>query len=149
MVQSVLAFDPGGTTGVALRDHDGSITTCTVGRPQEAWDFIQEGLDVVVYERFASSVATSHDALYTIEIIGGIQALCHRLRIPIVRHEPQNRKAWLDEARDIVHDARRVAGVPLGKLVVHEIDALAHLLCHEALGSRIVTRRWGTGISNA
>lgn len=145
---NVVAFDPGGTTGIATRIN-GELITCTADDYQSAWEFIQPGLDVVIYERFASAVATSHDALYTIELVGGIKALCWHYHVPIIRHEPQNRIAYLEEAKTIVHAMRKEAGEKLGEKARHEYDALAHLLCHEKEGTKIVTRRWGRGISNA
>lgn len=146
MSENIVAFDPGGHTGIAARIN-GQLVTCVADKPVQAWEFISPQLDVVVYERFASSVATSHDALYTIELVGGIQALCWKLGVPVIRHEPQNRKAFMEEAIQLVKEMRN--GEPLTSLAVHEYDALAHLLAHEHFGTRLATRRWGTGISNA
>lgn len=144
---NILAFDPGGHSGVALR-LDGELSTCITMNYKDTWDFIQPGLDVIVYERFASSIATSHDALYTIELCGGIQALAERLGIEVVRHEPQNRIAFVTKAREIITEMR--GDDVKGDGFVHEADALAHLLAFEYLesrGKRARTRNWGRGLT--
>jgi hypothetical protein len=164
---NTLAIDPGGHTGLALK-LDGKVTTAVADRPSQVWEFITPELDEVIYERFASSVATSHFAIYTIELCGSIQGRVAALNefmaqirgkcygdgnfghvMTLIRHEPQNRIAFLAEAKEFVHAQRRAEGKPLDKTIVHEIDAYAHLLAREALGDNVRKRDYGKGISNA
>lgn len=162
---NIVALDPGGNTGVAMR-LNGELSTCVCSKPSQVWDLLVPELDEVVYERFASSIATSHFAIYTIELCGSIQGRIYALnefmplladkdevalghRVVLVRHEPQNRNGFIKEAKEIVHEMRRAEGKPYDKTIVHEIDAMAHLLAREALGDDVRKRDWGRGISNA
>jgi hypothetical protein len=151
---NVLAVDPGGTTGVSCRLGD-KVFTCVCTNPSQLWELIVPELDEVVYERFASSVATSHFALYTVELCGSLQSLVWSLNkyagahIVLARHEPQNRIAFLKEAKELVHAQREAEGKPYDKTIVHEIDATAHRLARESLGDDVRRRNYGKGISNA
>jgi hypothetical protein len=143
---NIMAIDPGGTTGVSIRLGD-KTWTCVCTKPTELYELLVPELDEVVYERFASSIATSHFALYTIELVGAIQGICWARNIKLLRHEPQNRIAFMKEAKELVTSQRELEGKPYDKTIVHEIDATAHRLAREALGDDVRRRDWGTGIS--
>lgn len=122
--RTILSIDPGGTTGIALRMTDGSVVTSTCVSAQELWGIIESKPDEVVYEIFSTQGRVDRYMLYTVELVGSIKGLCHALQIPGFAHTPQRRKPWMKEANDLIKLAKR-------PYVVHEVDALAHLLAHE------------------
>lgn len=118
-----LAIDPGGTTGIAVRFDDGRVMTCTATSPRELWQFFQDPKpDKVVFEIFSTGGRVDKYMIYTIELVGGIKALCEGLSIQGYAHPPQARKAFIEQAKAILKGTRHV---------IHEVDALAHLLAHE------------------
>lgn len=115
-----MAIDPGGSTGVAY-SINGKYITNTLTDPRELYELIYENKpDVVAIEAFATDHMISRDGIRTIEIVGGVKALCSVLGIAIHVHTPQFRKAFMQPSQ------QHMSGV-IGK-TVHEIDALAHLL---------------------
>ena len=121
----ILALDPGGTTGIAIRLQDGAWDTSTTRDPQELWTFFTSTKpDAVVFELFSTMGRVDKYMLHTVELVGGIKALCHALDIDGYAHVPQNRYGFLEAAEDMLRARRR-------PFVVHEKDALAHLLAWE------------------
>lgn len=119
--KTTLSIDPGGTTGIALRLSDGSIMTSICKTPEELWDFITSpGIEQVVYERFAARHIDTN-GLYTVRLCGGIEAVCYLLEIPCKGQQPQQRRPYLQDAQALRKP----------RTMVHELDALAHLLCWE------------------
>jgi hypothetical protein len=115
----VMALDPGGTTGVAVRMHDGTIITAPCTKPEQVYELIVGSkLEHVVVERFAA-VTISKYGLHTVRIVGGVYALCWEHKIPYTEHAPQHRYPFKKEARAILKGRR---------VVIHEIEALEHLL---------------------
>ena len=45
---NILAIDPGGTTGLAMR-LNGELVSCVATKPSEVWNFIVPELDEVVW----------------------------------------------------------------------------------------------------
>lgn len=122
-----LALDPGGTTGVAIRFPDGSWMTCTTGDPPSLWKFFQDPKpDEVIFELFSTMGRVDRYMLYTVELVGGIKALCNALDIIGYAHTPQQRKAFIVAAKELLESRKKDH-----KYVIHEVDALAHLLYHE------------------
>lgn len=120
MTVSIMAIDPGGTIGVAWRRAD-RIHLAQLGSKEDLWTLIKEVKPAnVAYERFATAGRLSKYGLLTIEICGGVEALCWALDIPCFRQTPGQRYGLMKEAQQ--HRAR-----------VHETDALAHLLTWEHL----------------
>jgi hypothetical protein len=124
----ILAFDPGGTTGIAMRIREGLYQTTTAKEHNEVYALILKGLDHVVVEGFATGGRISVYGLSTVELVGGITALCYDKGIPLTRHVPQKRRPWLKPARAYLENT-----MGRGKYVVHEVDALAHLMAYEYL----------------
>jgi hypothetical protein len=115
----VIAIDPGGTSGVAIRYPDGTIFTTACKAPEEVYALIMlPGIEQVVIERFAA-VTISKYGLHTVRIVGGVYALCWEHKIPYTEHAPQHRYPFKKEAREILKGRR---------VVIHEIEALEHLL---------------------
>lgn len=133
----ILSVDPGGTTGLAwqLVSPDAQqrlIHTETAVAPEPVYDLVAEyKWDSVVCERFVTAGRMSKYGLYTIELVGGIKALCYHLGIQFSYRQPQNRKAFQKEAHE------HLARLP-DRHVIHEEDALAHLLSWKDVQHRMM-----------
>lgn len=118
----ILAFDPGGTTGIAIyADYGEHLTVETLtktARETPEWLDHFGVVDVVIVERFATAGLLSKYGLETIDLVGQIKGWCLARKIQCVVQSPQSRKAWLNDAE--FFDKK--------KRVIHEIDALSHLL---------------------
>jgi hypothetical protein len=123
--RTILALDPGGHTGVALRLPDAKILTNTVTAPSDLFDFFIEKPDIVVFEIFATGGRVDRHMIYTIELVGAIKALCYILGIKAYAHVPQARNPWIEAAATLLKGTAHTR---------HEIDACAHLLAFEELG---------------
>jgi hypothetical protein len=124
MTNVLLALDPGGTTGVAIHDERGIMTRVT-HKPWELYDLIENlHPDTCVFEDFHTVGHISTDGLYTVRLIGGVEAVTNRLSIPTILQHPQERYPMLPPAKAMLKASGR-------KYLVHELDALAHLLLYE------------------
>lgn len=112
----ILAIDPGGSTGLAWY-LDGEIDTKCVPI-SEAMDNLTLEYDLFVIERFATAGRLSKDGLATIDLVGQVKGWCYAMLKPVILHSPQSRKAWQRDAEFF----------PGRKRIIHERDALAHLL---------------------
>lgn len=120
---TVLSIDPGGTTGMATRI-EGEIHTFVCKEPEEVFNFIiqcKDVLKVCVVEGFAAQTISTY-GLHTVRIIGGVYALCYEHNIKYEHHQPQARYPFQQEAKRLLADKHTV---------IHEKDALAHLLRYE------------------
>lgn len=127
---STLALDPGGTCGIAIRTEISTIVTRVTHRPKDLWNLIRDlKPDRVVFENFQTPGHISKDGLYTVRLIGGIEALTYSLKIPTVMQFPNERLQQLEVARHYLKLAQK-------KYLIHEVDALAHLLVYEDRVSR-------------
>lgn len=118
----VLAIDPGGTTGMAVRLSPDIIQTFTCPNPESVFDFVTQNkgiLQQVVIENFAAELIGKW-GLFTVRIVGGVYALCHQYKIEYKLHQPQDRYPFQKDAKDILSTRRGI--------VIHEHDALSHLL---------------------
>lgn len=138
--KTIISVDPGGTTGLALRfPYNGNWLTTTVVSSQELWKFLDDGLpDIIVYEEFNPRGArVDKYMLHTIRLVGGIQAFCYAKNITGYAHIPANRKYKQDESHALLiakHGNRK------GGFMIHEEDALAHLLVFE---DEVKRGKWG------
>ena len=121
----IMAIDPGGTSGIAFRMPNRSIITCVGNSPEDVYDLIRQaatsGLQQVVCENFNAQYIGKW-GLHTVRIVGGVQAVCHIFQINLQMHMPQKRYPFKLKARGILKGRR---------VVIHEIEALEHLLTWE------------------
>lgn len=121
-MKTILAIDPGGTTGIALRTKDGQLHTTTTKTMEELHEVLNwPGIEQVVFEGFAAETISRH-GLYTVQLVGMIKGVCLQLGISSKVQMPSYRRPFLHKAKEAL-EGRRV--------VVHEIDACAHLLRYE------------------
>lgn len=121
---TIVAFDPGGSTGVAIHTDTGYITAVIRDIPS-LWEIIDSNKpDFVVYENFSAGGMISSDGQATLRLIGAIEAVCYRLNIPTVYQMPGERYPYISRARNMLKQVKQTP-------IVHEIDALAHLLLYE------------------
>jgi hypothetical protein len=117
----IIAIDPGRTTGIAIKIAEGYYT-CTFIDPDDVYKIIlSHAWGVVIYERFVASGMVSDHGIYTIELVGGIKALCAVNKLVGYPHVAIQRKPFIEAAK-----------TKATSLVSHEVDAMAHLLAWEA-----------------
>lgn len=89
-------------------------------QPDEVWFLVKQyDWNHVICENFTTAGRISTYGLLTVRIIGGIQALCWSKDIPLTMRMPQHR-----------YSKQKLANTMA--TVIHERDALAHLLAWEA-----------------
>lgn len=170
-----LAIDPGVSVGMAMRlNGKFSVWLVEAGNAKEVVSYIAPVLDEVIYERFATSQRVDHYGLLTVEMCGAIQGATWVVnsameaewssrfttytvpptpsphRLTLVRHEPANRIAFVEEAKDMVRAFFASMGEkPDPQIMDDGVSATAHLLCREQLGDDVRKHNYGKGISNA
>lgn len=126
-------MDPGGTSGVAIKFANGLWSTLAV--PLESQFDVTEKIAAyarhesktmtVAVEFFSSMQYLSRHGLNTIELVGGIMHVCRVFGVTVFRHAPMHRTPFQSTAHDMLTARRTDTGIPF---VIHEEDALAHLL---------------------
>jgi hypothetical protein len=115
-----LAIDPGGTTGLAFIDGNNNWITSTASTPNELYDMIDPAYKAIIIETFQAQRISSY-GLHTVRLVGGVEGICYKLGITLIKHMPIKRRPYQKQAeymlRSFIH-------------VVHEEDALAHLLTY-------------------
>lgn len=130
MTKCTLAIDPGGTTGMAIRFPDEKWHTFTCSTPEQVFDFIKGSKSVlqqIVIENFQAQTISKW-GLHTVRIVGGVYALAHVFEIGHKVHIPQDRYPFQKDSQTLLRRRRSEDGI---KFVIHEEDALAHLLRFE------------------
>lgn len=119
--QMLVAIDPGGSTGIAMKE-DGVYSTITTKFPDDVFaKILCNEWTAVIYEDFNTGGNISKDGQHTLKLIGGILALCWQKNIKPYRQVPQERMAFLARANAILKKIKE-------KPTNHDKDALAHLL---------------------
>lgn len=126
-VETIMCFDPGGTTGIALYDITHGIRTEHIG-PDVHHLFLWHALlkfhpDVVIYEQFIyqrrpldKGVALE---IISREYIGIVRLYAAMMNIPCIESSLTKLAFWDDEKLKLIN---------LWSNVIHERDALRHLL---------------------
>lgn len=126
----VIGIDPGVSTGVAiatlydLETHEitagqYNIITATCTDYNQVWEYIRPPVEVLIIEKFSSQLISKY-GIQTVEIVGGVKALCAEHDIELIEDTPQQRKPFLEKARSLV---------PMRENhTIHEVDALAHVV---------------------
>ncbi len=124
MPQTIMSFDPGYTTGIAIRD-DNHLLLLQIKGLSPLWRELEvEDPDVIVYEKFFYQRRDKVD-LRPVEAIGVIKLYAEQKQIPIAGQSPQMAKRFWTDAKVKKLDLW-VPGEP------HAMDALRHLLYYEA-----------------
>ena len=117
----LLAIDPGLTSGIAVK-MNGKYTAFTLDIVTQVYDLIANTQwTALAYESFSSAGNINAAGHATIRLTGAIEAICYLHKIPYFVHSPQNRYAFMQRSKAL-----------LGKVIVHQQDAMAHLLLLEA-----------------
>lgn len=122
----IMGIDPGVSTGVAIATMYNpntlklsTIMTATCIEPEQVWDYIRPPVQILIIEKFSAQLISKY-GIQTVEIIGGVKALCAEHNIKLIEDTPQQRKPYLEKARSLV---------PLRENhTIHEVDALAHVV---------------------
>ncbi len=127
----IVAIDPGGTTGIAYRITAESPKTLIQFDEAGLYDWLEayhQNLSQVIIENFVTGGFISKDGLYTVRLVGGVQALCHLWGIPCDTRNSNTRSTFIPQAKEILKKQKP-------NHVIHEVDALSHLLQWEYLKS--------------
>lgn len=125
---SIIAFDPGMTTGVAIKDNNGDYHTLAIPRTEyhEIHGFITEHpWEWISVEQFQTSNIISRYGLRTTELVGAIECMCWLMKVQCFRRTAQARLPRMHVAREMLQ-AKNVSYVD------HQLDALAQLLSVES-----------------
>lgn len=128
--KQIVSLDPGLHVGIAWRNPDGTLDATMIYLDlQRTYKFLLDNPHpkICVFEDFQTAGNISKDGLYTVRVIGGIQTLCLEHNIPCVLQIPSARYSFRDDAAAYL---TRLRGSKR-RWVVHEMDALAHLLAFE------------------
>lgn len=137
---SLVAFDPGISTGCAIKTDSGEYLTLVITEPSKLWEVLEAHKPTCcVFENFASGGIISKDGQATLRLIGAIEVICFKMGIPIALQFPQERYGHIPVAREMLKQRGRTP-------ISHEVDALSHLLLYEArvekgLQDAITTKR--------
>lgn len=128
-----IAIDPGGTTGIAIRTTDGTILTVAEKNPLGVYDLFKmygPQFEVVICEDFVAQHIDNYMRA-TIRLVGAISALAYIYNAKLYIQAPQTRKGFISRAKQQLKDKN---------VVIHEIDAFAHLLAWESLNQREIKK---------
>ena len=121
------AIDPGPHTGLAIRRHGAYATAMYLDTEVHKlyMMLVEQPPDGVAVELFATGGRVDQYMLRTVEIVGGVKALCVVARIPMHGHRPQERLSYLSEVK---HQLQYRSNQPTDDRTQHELDAMAHLM---------------------
>lgn len=128
---TIIALDPGISTGVAIHDKTDEYDsvsryiTLVIRQVTDIWDVIDKHQPTIcVFENFAAGGLISKEGQQTLRLVGAIEVVCYMKHIQCVMQFPQERYPFLPIAREMLQQIKRTP-------ISHEVDALAHLLLYE------------------
>lgn len=115
---TVLAIDPGGTTGLARVSLRGRLISSIGTKKFETiiGYILLTSPSVVIIEDFIGSGPRTKEAIMVLKLIGKIEGACLVFGFPVVMQNPQTRKPYLSIIEETI--------------TVHEKDAFAHALAY-------------------
>lgn len=123
----ILSVDPGILSGIAVRIHD-TYRTFTTKTNSDIYSLVIESRwDYVIVESFATDNNISKFGLRTVELVGGLEALCWHDGLTFVRRTPMQRTPFVYRAKQKLALLQQVHTI-----TPHEISALSHLIGFEA-----------------
>lgn len=128
----IIALDPGGTTGIAYRVTGESVRTLVVFDEYQLYDWIEhrhDTIEQIIVENFVTGGTISSDGLDAVRKVGGILALAYLYGIPVDLRNSNTRYAFIPKAKAHLKETKP-------NHVIHEVDALAHLLQWEHLQAK-------------
>lgn len=120
----IVCLDPGCTSGVVRLKPDGTLVDWVqLKTEEELYGWLSNALRAdrtLVYEAYVGSGPRDRYSVDTLLRIGGARAIAVLRGSRVVSHQPQKRKAFLAQAKEIIpgHKNR------------HAMDALAHGLAY-------------------
>lgn len=130
---TIVGIDPGVSTGIAVATlwntdigrlgHDYIYSSATCTEPHQVWEYIRSPVDIVIIERFSAQLISKY-GIHTVEIIGGVRALCCEHNITLIEDTPAQRNPYMEFAERLVTRDTTVARNDQR----HEIDAMAHVV---------------------
>lgn len=152
---TIIAFDPGISTGVAI--HTGEKTsiegfpkieitympdqyfTVVIKQVTDIWDVIDHHQpQTIICENFASGGLISTYGQQTLRLIGALEVIAFRHNIAFMLQYPSEihkNPALMARAKQLIAQTKRTP-------IVHEIDAMAHLLLFEDRVAKGVADRY-------
>ena len=138
---TIIALDPGITTGCAIRTDSQLYRTLVVHKNTEIRELIEyDQPSVCIFEDFNSAGLIDKNGQATLRLIGYIEAITQVMNIPTCLQFPRERYPFIEPARKMIRAMNK-------KYLIHEVDALSHLLLYEdrvqrgVLDKIIATRR--------
>ena len=118
---SILAIDPGGTTGLARVSLRGKLISSMSTKKFETiiGYVLLTSPNVVIIEDFIGAGPRTKEAVQVLKLIGKIEGACHVFGFPVVMQNPQIRKPY----RSLVVEQKL-------NITTHEEDAYAHALAY-------------------
>lgn len=122
---ALIGIDPGISTGIAVAylkpsTDEYQFITATCTEPVQVEEYIRPPVQVIIVERFSAQLISKY-GIATVELVGGIKALCRREHIRLIEDTPQQRKPYIEKARSLIPGGSTHAKR-------HEVDALAHVV---------------------
>lgn len=127
---SIVALDPGLTSGFAIRFDNGKWGTAAIPRSMMAVinSLVEYKPTIIIVETFIGMGYLSKYGIETMEVIGAIKYWCLLNNCELVRRTNAQRRPSMPKAIEMLSERKALLGV---RYVDHETDALAHLLSWE------------------
>lgn len=125
----IISFDPGISTGVAIKAHN-EYRTFTTKTNTDLYEVLtQNDWDYVIVEQYSTQLIGKY-GLRTVELVGGIESLCWHDGLKLIKRSPIQRTPFVPRAKKLMRDLKLGEGL-LDEVTRHQVAALSHLLGFE------------------